>query len=183
LLIKKLNCNISRLISYFIEEKGALSIELENLFSSLRDFLILFLLRCKNACIKNIDAWKAPMVISGILPSSEVNDTVGNIIHAGYKFYRSTNYNFITEETGKKVYVATNWSVEQTDPINVNIEEAVNIVQRGSIPLITIGAFHASIFLIHAFLRYSALERLLSKQVSANILTLLKSNTLNKSSL
>jgi hypothetical protein len=84
----------------------------------------------KNACIKNIDAWKAPMVISGILPDSAVNDTVGNIIHAGYKFYRSTNYNFITEETGKKVYVATNWSVEQTDPINVNIEEAVNIVQR-----------------------------------------------------
>jgi hypothetical protein len=44
------------------------------------------------------------MVISGILPDSAVNDTVGNIIHAGYKFYRSTNYNFITEETGKKVY-------------------------------------------------------------------------------
>jgi hypothetical protein len=54
------------------------------------------------------------MVISGILPDSAVNDTVGNIIHAGYKFYRSTNYNFITEETGKKVYVATNWSVENT---------------------------------------------------------------------
>jgi hypothetical protein len=34
----------------------------------------------KNACIKNIDAWKAPMVISGILPSSVVNDTVGNIL-------------------------------------------------------------------------------------------------------